>query len=114
MTKDEYIDDFEEKQTVAMAKFEAYRKVIDSVRRMHESSDRKVKEAKVAMAKSGDTTNVNPRLKQKALQAQTARDVYYEVLMDVAKAAKECKDTMMQDVREFNEVFDEMQELKNK
>lgn len=71
-----------------------------------------MKEAKVAMAKSGDTSNVNPKLKQKALQAQAARDVYCEVLMDVAKAAKVCKEAMMQDVREFNEVFDAMQEGK--
>lgn len=66
------------------------------------------------MVKSGDASSVNPKLKQKALQAQAARDVYYEVLMDVAKAAKVCKEAMMQDVREFNEVFDATQELKNK
>lgn len=106
MTKEEFIYKIEEKQIIATAKLDAYRNVIESIKRMHESSERKVKEAKVAMAKSGDTSNVNPKLKQKALQAQAARDVYCEVLMDVAKAAKECKDALMQDVREFNEVFD--------
>lgn len=112
MTKDEFVNDFEEKQLIATAKLDAYQKVIDSVRRMHESSERRVKEAKVAMAKYGGTSNVNPKLKQKSLQAQAARDVYYEVLIDVAKSAKECKEAMMRDVREFNEVFDAMQEGK--
>lgn len=41
MTKEEFIDDFEEKQAVAMAKLDAYRKVIDSVKRMYESSERR-------------------------------------------------------------------------
>lgn len=110
MTKEEFIDDIEEKQMVAMAKLDSYRKVIDNVKRMYESSERKVRESKMAMERYGDSSAVSVNLKQKALQAKTARDVYYDVLMDVAKAAKVCKEAMMRDVREFNEEFDGMQE----
>lgn len=53
MTKEDFIDDFEEKQTIAMTRLDAYRKVKDSVKRMYESSERKVKEVRADLGKYG-------------------------------------------------------------
>lgn len=110
MINEEMIDDFEEKQTIAMARLEAYRKVIESVKRMYDLSERKVKEAKMAVERSGDSSTASVKLKQKALQAKAESDVYYEVMMAVGKSAKECKEAMMRDVREFNDMYDSMSE----
>ena len=43
--------------------------------------------------------------------AKDESDVYFEVMMSVAKSAKECKEAMMQDVQEFNKVMDEVLEI---
>lgn len=40
MTKDEFVNNLEENQLIATAKLNAYQKVIDSVKRMYESSGR--------------------------------------------------------------------------
>lgn len=53
MTQDEMIDDFEIRNTVSMAKYAAYTKVVDTIKNLQESSMRKAKEAKMALEKAG-------------------------------------------------------------
>lgn len=76
---------------MAMVKLKAYQKVVASIKRMHESSERTLADAKATLAKAGGIEVVSPQLKQKVLEAQAASDAYTDACLLVAKAAKECK-----------------------
>ena len=105
MIEEDLIDEFETMQTTAMAKLEAYKKVVASIKRMHASSERKLKGAKVALERAEGVGGSGSKLLQKVLEAQAATEAYTEVCILVAKVAKEYKDTMMREVGEFNKIM---------
>lgn len=102
-----FIDEFEARQTAAMAKLEAYPKVLASIKRLHESNERKRKEAKVALERAGGIEVASPRHQQKVLELQAASAAYTDACILVAESAKEFKDTMLREVREFKKMMDE-------
>lgn len=108
MTQDEMIDDFEIRNTVSMAKYAAYTKVVDTIKNLQESSMRKAKEAKMALEKAGGDEGAIHDLRLKAIETQAACDAYTDACILVGKVALECKEKMMSEMKEFYKLMEEV------
>lgn len=108
MTQDELIDDFEIRNTVSMAKYTAYTKVVDTIKCLQESSMKAAKEAKMALEKAGGDEEANHKLRLKVQQTKAACDAYTDACILVGKVALECKEKMMREMKEFNKLMEEV------